>query len=136
MTTENNIPDFNPQSTLDKLVQWTEAKSQQKNNGWVVSVIVSVVVFFILAILSFSAWKSGKKIAELKHKIDVDEEKRIQSVLDTKLAEKEDLKQKLDNEIEIIKVRIEDNKKLINELESTRIKDKEQIDKIQSWDQI
>ena len=64
---------------IDGLLGWVQKqKDKSEKDGkpwsWILALIASLLVFLPLAFAAYGAWKKGREIAKLKHKIDVDEE--------------------------------------------------------------
>jgi hypothetical protein len=112
------------------------AGKSSKPWGWVVGLILAVLVFIALAFAAWSAWKKGREIAKLKHKIDVDEEKKIQAETELKIALDEDLRKELEKEAIALKVTIDSDKKKIHRLEKERKAAHEKIDAVTSWEDV
>ena len=66
-----------------------EGDNKKKKRGGIAAGVAVVVALMVVAILSFRAWRQGKKLAKLLHEKAVAEEKQIQAIRDAKLAEKQ-----------------------------------------------
>ena len=113
-----------------------QSKSSGKSWGWITGLAAAVVVFIALAYAAYTAWKKGREIAKLKHKIDVDEEKKIQAESDAKLASvRMDIEHHKAEAI-TLKDRIAVDKVQIKKLEEERKALNAKIDKITSWEDV
>jgi Na+-transporting methylmalonyl-CoA/oxaloacetate decarboxylase gamma subunit len=104
--------------------------------GWVVGLVMAVLVFLALAFAAWSAWKKGREIAKLKHKIDVDEEKKKQARVDEQIATNEERRRVLAAEATILESEIADSKNKIKQLEKERIAANAKIDAVTSWEDV
>lgn len=120
---------------------WVERKKEESKKsgepwGWLMALVAAVVVSISLAYAAYVAWKKGREIAELKHKIDVDEEKKIAAEADAKLATIEEESKKLEKEAKQLQEKIDSAKNDIRKLESDRLAVNTKIDKITSWEDV
>ena len=77
----------------------TGEDGKKKKGGAILAAVIGSVAAIIIAILSFRAWKTGKKMAKLLHEKAVTDEKAEQAVADAMLAESEAEKQAAQVEI-------------------------------------
>jgi len=120
---------------------WVEGKKEEsqkegKSWGWVMGLIMAVIVFIALAYAAYTAWKKGKEIAKLKHKIDVDEELKKQAEADAKIERNKVEVAGLQVEAARLENLIEESKKQIEKLEVERKAEHAKIDKITSWEDV
>jgi cell division protein FtsL len=113
-----------------------KAKAEGKPWGWVAGLIAAVLVFFALAYAAYTAWKKGREIAKLKHKIDVDEEKKKAAEADAKIEANLMEKTKLEAEAIKLESSIATDKADILNLEAERKKLNAKIDKVTSWEEL
>ena len=113
-----------------------KSKAEGKPWGWVMGLIAAVVVFIALAFAAYTAWKKGREIAKLKHKIDVDEEKKLQVEADAKISKLVLEKANLESEATQLWAKIIKTKAEITKVELERKKLNEKIDKITSWEDV
>jgi len=111
-----------------------ESKASGKSWGWVMGLIMAVIVFFALAYAAYTAWKKGKEIAKLKHKIDVDKEKQKQAEVDAELQKNAVEKARLQVEADNLQKKIEKTQSEIEKIEAARKAEQAKIDKITSWE--
>ena len=104
--------------------------------GWVVGLVVSAVVFLVLAFVGFALWRKGRELAKLKHEKDVAEEKKKQAEVDQAADKLMVRKAALGKEIEELTDEIETAQKAISLIESDREKLHEKINKITNWDDL
>lgn len=128
-------------SKLDGIAGWIQSKKESsvKENkpwGWIFGALASILAFFALAFIAYEAWKKGREIAALKHKIDVDEELKKQAEITAKISTEQhkiDAQQKYAKEME---KQIDSVKKEIAEIEKERLLIHEKIDKVTSWNDL
>lgn len=113
-----------------------ESKASGQSWGWLMAVLAAVVVFVALAYAAYTAWKKGREIAKLKHKIDVDEEKKIAAEAEARININDRARAKLKEEAAVLGNLIEEGKKQIKELEEERKALNDKIDKITSWEDV
>jgi uncharacterized protein HemX len=121
---------------------WVESKKKESQSsgkpwGWLMGLIAALVVFIALSYSAYVAWKKGREIAKLKHKIDVDKEGKTQAEVNSKKLdplskEAADLREKAKD----LESRIENNKDKIKSLEEERKSLNNKIDKITSWEDL
>jgi uncharacterized protein HemX len=137
--------DTDVKKTLDGVLGWVQkqkVKAEEKVTknpkskpwGWVLGLIMAVLVFVTLAIAAWQAWKKGKEVAKLKHKIDVNKEKEEQAKANALIAENEEERQTLEKEAEKIRGRIEDSEKKIEKLKEERDRKIIEINEVTDWD--
>lgn len=138
--TEDNITDI--KNKLDKALDWIESKKESSKKtgsssfGWIFALISSVIVFIILAIAAYSAWKKGKEVAKLKHRIDVAEEEKKQLEVERVISSEK-------KEVALLEKRISDKqnnigkiKQSIETIETSRKNINDRIDKITKWEDV
>jgi septal ring factor EnvC (AmiA/AmiB activator) len=113
-----------------------ESKTSGKPWGWIMGLVAAVVVFIALAYAAYTAWKKGREIAELKHKIDVDAEKKKQTEADAKIETNKTIQAELAVEAATLGNLIEETKKQITDLEKDRQAINNKIDKVTSWEEL
>ena len=123
------------------LLGWIEGKKEEsKSSGkswtWVMGLIAAAVVFIALAYAAYTAWKQGREIAKLKHKIDVEDEKKQQVEADMKININKEGHAKLVVEAATLGNIIEEGKKQIGELEAERKAINSKIDRVTSWEDV
>jgi biopolymer transport protein ExbB/TolQ len=110
-------------------------KDAKKKAGVGMAAIIGAVAAIIIAILSFRAWKTGKKMAKLLHEKAVTDEKAEQAIADAMIAESEAEKQAAQVEIDKIRVRLAELAEVMQETEKTYEQAKETIHEIKTWDE-
>jgi len=114
-----------------------ESKASGKSWSWLIGLLAAVVVFIALAYAAYTAWKKGREIAKLKHKIDVDEEEKIQAEIDAKkLHPLSNRINELAEKAKKLEAKVEKGKEEIRKLEEERKKLNNKIDKITSWEDV
>ena len=109
---------------------------KKKSGGAIIALAIGAVAAFIIAILSFRAWKTGKKLAKLQHEKAVTLEKADQALADILLAESEADKQAAQVEIDKIRERLVQLAEAMQEAETTYEQAKETIHEIKTWDEL
>lgn len=107
-------------NTLLDTFKKLKGEKGKKGIGWIFGIIAGAVAALIIGMLSFRAWKTGKKLAALQHEKDVAEELKEQA----KAQEEID---KIDEQIKVIDTSLQEAKE-------TYIKAVETIDQIKNWD--
>ena len=102
--------------------------------NWAIGIVISILIFFSLAIFAWKAWSSGRKIAKLKHQMDVSKELKKQKVADAMVAESEVECLKLEREITVAVARIDNMKGQIVKLETKRKEIHRLIESITTWE--
>jgi peptidoglycan hydrolase CwlO-like protein len=110
-------------------------KDAKKKAGIGMAAIIGAVAAIIIAILSFRAWKTGKKMAKLLHEKAVTDEKAEQAVADAMIAESEAEKQAAQVEIEKIRKKLLEIAVTLQEAEQEYEQAKETIHEIKTWDE-
>jgi len=145
MTDDKEKKDEKPKEDLEETLKgvlgWVQTKKETskekgKSWGWVVGLITAVLAFIGLAFAAWSAWKKGREIAKLKHKIDVDEEKKIQAGVDAAVADNDEKQNKLLEKANELEHKIDESKLAIIRLEEERKSIHKKIDKITSWEDV
>ena len=108
---------------------------KKKSAGTILALAIGAIAAIIIAILSFRAWKTGKKMAKLLHEKAVTDEKAEQAVADAMLAENEQERLEAQAKIEEIRKRLADIAETMQEAEKTYEQTKETIHEIKTWDQ-
>lgn len=132
------------EKTLDGILGWVEKKKHEPKSrsaaqqpskpwGWVVGIFASIMVFVALSFLAWRAWKKGREIAKLKHKMDVAQEEKRWLEIDKKLTQNAEMREELEKETADLQKRIDHSKNLIVELEKERKEAHSTIDKVSSW---
>lgn len=126
---------------VEGVLGWVQAKKEESKKegnswGWVIGLIMAIIVFFALAYAAYTAWKKGREIAKLKHKIDVDEEKKKQAQANAKI-EKNSLEaanlEKVSNDLQVTIDKLKDQ---IKKTEAERKKLNNKINTITSWEDV
>lgn len=107
----------------------------KKKTGAIIALVIGAVAAVIIAILSFRAWKTGKKMAKLLHEKAVNEEKFIQAEVDKKIAVSEEAKQAAAALIEEIHHKIVEINEALEEAETIYDQAKDTIHEIKTWDE-
>lgn len=107
----------------------------KKKRGALFAGLAAAVAFIVIGLLSFRAWKTGKKLAALQHEKDVNEEKAEQAKADAKIAESEAEKHVAQKKIEEIEQKIKVVDEALDEAKSIYDQTKETIEEIQTWDE-
>lgn len=126
---------------LSGIAGWVQTKKEESAKagtpwGWVTAAIASLLAFVALAFMAWDAWKKGREIAALKHKVDVDEELKKQAEINAKISteqHKVDAQQVYAKEME---KQIDSVKKEIAEIEKERLLIHEKIDKVTNWNDL
>lgn len=113
-----------------------DSKAKGKPWGWVMGLLAAVVVFIALAFAAYTAWKKGREIAKLKHKIDVDEEEKKQAEADAAIATVSTEVNSLKAKAVRLDIEINDAKAEIKTLEEARVLANKKIDSITSWEDV
>ena len=108
---------------------------KKKSAGTILALAIGAIAAIIIAILSFRAWKTGKKMAKLLHEKAVTDEKAEQAVADAMLAENAQERAEAQAKIEAIRKRLADIAETMQEAEKTYEQTKETIHEIKTWDQ-
>jgi len=108
---------------------------KKKSAGTILALAIGAIAAIIIAILSFRAWKTGKKMAKLLHEKAVTDEKAEQAVADAMLAENEQERLEAQAKIEEIRRRLAVIAESMQEAEQTYEQAKETIHEIKTWDQ-
>jgi hypothetical protein len=108
---------------------------KKKSVGTILALAIGAIAAIIIAILSFRAWKTGKKMAKLLHEKAVTDEKAEQAVTDAMLAENEEEREEAQAKIEAIRKRLVVIAESMQEAEKTYEQAKETIHEIKTWDQ-
>lgn len=108
---------------------------KKKSAGTILALAIGAIAAIIIAILSFRAWKTGKKMAKLLHEKAVTDEKAEQAVADAMLAENAQERAEAQAKIEAIRKRLADIAETMQEAEKTYEQTKETISEIKDWDQ-
>jgi len=108
---------------------------KKKSAGTILALAIGAIAAIIIAILSFRAWKTGKKMAKLLHEKAVTDEKAEQAVADAMLAENEQERLEAQAKIEEIRRRLAAIAESMQEAEQTYEQAKETIHEIKTWDQ-
>ena len=104
--------------------------------GWVAGLIIAVLVFVALAFVAWDAWKKGREIAALKHKVDLDEEKKAQAEADAQVAKAEEERKRLEGKAEALNTKIKSDKLKLVELEKERKAAHDKIDLVTTWEDL
>lgn len=108
----------------------------KKGRGLAFAGIIASVAMIIIGILSFRAWKTGKKMAKLLHEKAVTEEKADQAITDAQLAENEEERKVAQADIEKIREKLAGIAEAMQEAEKTYEQAKETIHEIRNWDEL
>ncbi len=108
---------------------------KKKSAGTILALAIGAIAAIIIAILSFRAWKTGKKMAKLLHEKAVTDEKAEQAVADAMLAENEKERAEAQAKIEEIRRKLAVIAESMQEAEQTYEQAKETIHEIKTWDQ-
>ncbi len=108
---------------------------KKKSAGTILALAIGAIAAIIIAILSFRAWKTGKKMAKLLHEKAVTDEKAEQAVADAMLAENEKERAEAQAKIEEIRRKLAVIAESMQEAEQTYEQAKETIHEIRTWDQ-
>jgi len=112
-----------------------EGKDGKKSKaGIILAALTGAVALTIIGILSFRAWKTGKKLAKLQHEKAVTDEKAEQAVADAMIAESEEEKQAAQAQIEEVRRKLLALAEAMQEAETTYEQAKETIHEIKNWD--
>lgn len=93
------------------------------------------VAMIIIGLLSFRAWKNGKKMAKLLHEKAVAEEKEIQASADALIADSEAKKKAAAEQVELLRQKILEINERLQETESIYEQSKETISEIKTWEE-
>ena len=126
---------------LKGVLGWVERKKEESKEsgkpwGWVMGLLAAVVVFIALAFAAYTAWKKGREVAKLKHKIDVDEEKRKQAEANAEIAEFQGDRERLAHRASELHLEILATKSDIVKAELAREEAHSKIDRVSCWEDI
>jgi hypothetical protein len=108
---------------------------KKKSVGTILALAIGAIAAIIIAILSFRAWKTGKKMAKLLHEKAVTDERAEQAIADVILADNEEERAEAQAKIEAIRKRLVVIAESMQEAEKTYEQAKETIHEIKTWDQ-
>jgi hypothetical protein len=108
---------------------------KKKSAGTILALAIGAIAALIIAILSFRAWKTGKKMAKLLHEKAVTDEKAEQAITDVILADNEEERAEAEAKIEVIRKRLAVIADSLKEATRTYEQAKETIHEIKTWDQ-
>jgi cell division protein FtsL len=119
-------------------IQKEKVKSKESGKpwSWVMALIAAAVVFISLAMAAYQAWKKGREIAKLKHKIDMDEEAKKQAAVSAAVAKEKDKVKHAEIKASILESKIDIAKEEIRRLEEERKALNKKIDTITSWEDL
>lgn len=106
--------------TLLGVFRKLKGEKGDKKRGWIFGVLAAGVAALIIGLLSWRAYRTGKKLAALQHQADVLAEQKEQAKAQSEID-------KIDEKIKVIDEALQTS-------EETYTKAKETIDEIQSWD--
>lgn len=126
---------------LDRLLSSIENRKQTSKSGStslsiVGGLILAVLVFVALAFAAWQAWKKGVEVAKLKHKIDVDKEDKVQTLLREQIDSNNDERSRFKKEALALDVSIKANEDKVKKLEEDRVAIHKRIDEITSWEDL
>lgn len=107
-----------------------------KQRGLIIGGIAAAVAFLIIGLLSWRAFRQGKKLAKLMHEKAVQEELAEQAKANEKIAESEARRLEAVKKVEEIRKKIAGIDEAMKEAESIRDQSKETIDEIKTWDDL
>jgi hypothetical protein len=108
---------------------------KKKSAGTILALAIGAIAALIIAILSFRAWKTGKKMAKLLHEKAVTDERAEQAIADVILADNEEQRAEAEAKIEVIRKRLAVIADSLKEATRTYEQAKETIHEIKTWDQ-
>jgi hypothetical protein len=108
---------------------------KKKSAGTILALAIGAIAALIIAILSFRAWKTGKKMAKLLHEKAVTDEKAEQAITDVILAKNEQERAEAEAKIAVIRKRLAVIADSLQEATQTYEHAKETIHEIKTWDQ-
>lgn len=123
--------------TVDKLLGVFKKLKGEKGGGkkgWLIGGIAGGIALIIIGILTWRAFRQGKKLAKLLHEKAVAEEKEIQAVANAKIAESEEKRLEAAKKVEEIRQKIITINESMEEAVSIRDQAKETINEIKTWD--
>lgn len=113
-----------------------DTSTEGRKKKGIIAAIAGSVALLIIAIVSFRAWKTGKKLAKLLHEKAVNEEKFIQAKVDKKIAISEKAKQAADDKIEDLHFKLVKITEAIQKAEDIFDDSKDMINEIKTWDDL
>jgi len=123
---------------VNKLLDIFRALKRDENGksrkGVFIGLALSVAMI-IIGLLSFRAWKTGKKMAKLLHEKAVAEEKEIQASANALIAESEEKKKAAAEQVELLRQKILKINEQLQETESVYEQSKETIKEIKTWEE-
>lgn len=128
-------------SFIDKLKNWilnngVTQQTRTATSSWIMGIAVAAVSAVVLAYYYYMASKKGKEIAKLKHESDVNKEKALQIVENTKInATKEEIQAALE-EIHKHEEIIKETDVKIKEWELAHANIEQEINAIKNWDDV
>ena len=120
-------------------VQKRKIKSQRtgaKPWGWIVGFFISIFIFFVLSFIAYRAWKSGRKVAKLKHQIDVLNVSKIRKETDLFIGKNEKEYIAIKNDINEIKARIAVIQDKMVKAEDKRLAAHRTIESVTTWEDV
>jgi peptidoglycan hydrolase CwlO-like protein len=119
---------------LDVFRALKKDENGKRRKGVFIGLALSVAMI-IIGLLSFRAWKNGKKMAKLLHEKAVAEEKEIQASADALIADSEEKKKAAAAQAEAIRQKILKINEALQETESVYEQSKETIKEIKTWEE-
>lgn len=109
---------------------------EKKDTGWITTIIGLIIAVITGGIALFSAWKTGRENAKLKHEHDLAEEQRRQALVDASVAAHETVKQEALTRAAEHEDRIWELRTQMAATDAQRAEALKKIESITSWDNI
>jgi hypothetical protein len=123
------------------ILSWLEKKKTTDTKsgspwGWITGLIAAAIAFFSIAIFTYKAWKKGREVAALKHRLDVMKEEKERNKADKVLQKEASDRAKIDESIELVQNIIDNTKEEMKIAKEEHNKAVEKIKAIKSWDEV
>lgn len=119
---------------LDIFRALKKGEDGKRRKGVFIGLALSVAMI-IIGLLSFRAWKNGKKMAKLLHEKAVAEEKEVQAAANALIADSEEKKKAAAKQVELLRQKILKINEALKETESIYEQSKETITEIKTWEE-
>jgi septal ring factor EnvC (AmiA/AmiB activator) len=126
---------------LNGIAGWVQTKKEESAKsgvswGWITAAIASILAFVAMAFMAYEAWKKGREIAALKHKVDVDEEMKKQAEINVKISTEEHTIKSQKDFIKGMEKQIDSVKREIADIDKERLLIHDKISKVTSWEDL
>ncbi len=117
-------------------VQGHKAKNQGGSSGWIAGIGVGLVALIAIALFAYKAWAASKQLAKLLHEKAVREEEAHRTLVASKIAKDEAIKE---DALKRVRELNKDILEITQEVKALTQEKKEtlaNIDKLSSWDDV